>query len=184
MACLPLWLDYVLNALGALRIAGRLPPEHLLRQVFETCDTFDEARRLLETAPVARPVLFLLVGCAPGERVVIERDGEQARTYREGTAVANDWQEERPGWRPRCCGEGGPVENNRARRAAIVAWNGRGGSDTAWVTRPVLNGCTRLSVEMVPASGHLIVAGWEPDGRGSAAPATAVTAFQGFSTAV
>jgi len=181
---LPLWLDYVLNALGAFCIAGRLPPEHLLRQVFETCDTFDEARRLLQTAPVARPVLFLLVGCAPGERVVIERDGEQARTYREGTAVANDWQEERPGWRPRCCGEGGPVENNRARRAAIVSWNGRGGSDTAWVTRPVLNGCTRLSVEMVPASGHLIVAGWEPDGRGSAAPATAVTAFQGFSTAV
>lgn len=179
-----LWLDYALNALGALRGTGRLPPEHLLRQAFETCATFEEARRLLETLPVARPVLFLLVGCSPGERAVIERDGDRARSYRRGTAVANDWQEERPGWRPRCCGAGTPVENNRQRRAAMVAWTDRGGSDTDWVSTPVLNGCTRLSVEMVPSTGHLVVAGWEPDGRGSAEPATAMTTFQGFSTAV
>jgi hypothetical protein len=172
-----LWLDYALNAVSALHGAGRLPPEHLLRQAFEACATFDEARRLLETAPVARPVHFLLVGCAPGERVIIERDGEQARTYERDTVLANDWQEERPGWRPRCCGEGPPVENNRRRRAALAACAGRDGGDVSWVGRPVLNDCTRLSVEMVPASGHLVVAGWEPDGRGSAAQATMVTTF-------
>jgi hypothetical protein len=102
------WYDYALNAMLALRSTA-LPPEHLLRQAFETCATFDEARRLLETTPVARPVLFTLVGCKPGERVVIERDGETSRIYWQDTVVANDWQEPRAGWRPRCCGEGTPV---------------------------------------------------------------------------
>jgi hypothetical protein len=163
-----LWLDYALNALAGLRSTA-LPPEHLLRQVFETCTTFEQARRLLETTPVARPVLFLLVGCAPGERVVIERDGEMTRTYGQDTVVANDWQEPRPGWRPRCCGAGTPVENNRRRRAALAAWTGREGG---WVSGPVLNACTRVSVEMSPSIGELVVAGWENSAR-----ATAVTRY-------
>jgi hypothetical protein len=29
------------------------------------------------------------------------------------------------------------------------------------VSGPVLNGCTRVSVEMTPATGRLVVAGWE-----------------------
>ena len=75
-----LWLDYALNALGGLRSSGRLPPEHLLRHVFETCTSFEEALHLLKTVPVARPVLFLLVGTQPGERIVIEREETRART--------------------------------------------------------------------------------------------------------
>jgi hypothetical protein len=168
-------VDYALNGVMALRGKG-LPPEHLLRQVFETCVTFDEAQHLLENAAVARPVLFLLVGCLPGERVIVERNGEGARSYRDDTVLANDWQETRPGWRPRCCGEGTPVENNRRRELALSAWTGRDAPDAAWVSRPVLNGCTRLSVEMSPASGRVVVAGWEPDGD-SAFRVTAVTAF-------
>ena len=164
------WLDYALNALAGLRSTA-LPPEHLLRQAFETCATFGQACRLLEATPVARPVLFTLVGCEPGERVVIERDGEQARSYRQDTVVANDWREPRPGWRPRCCGEGTPVENNRRRRAALAAWRGRG-ADVDWVSGPVLNACTRVSVEMSPATGHLVVAGWEGSAR-----ATEVTRY-------
>ncbi|MBN9089027.1 MAG: hypothetical protein J0J01_19135 [Reyranella sp.] len=171
-----LWLDYALNALAGLR-ARALPPEHLLRQVFDTCRSFDEALFLLETAPVARPVLFTLVGCRPGERLVIERGGAGSRTYRDDTAVANAWQEDRPGWRPRCCGTGTPVDNNRRRRAALAAWAGRDADDEAWVAHPVLNETTRVSVEMSPATGRLVVAGWEPDGSGSAARATAVTRY-------
>jgi hypothetical protein len=34
------------------------PPDHLLREVFETCRDFGAARRRLETVPVARPVIF------------------------------------------------------------------------------------------------------------------------------
>ena len=172
-----LWLDYALNALQGLRGSGRLPPEHLLRHVFETCASFDEARRLLETAPVARPVLFLLVGTKPGERIVIEREETRAKTYRDDTVFANDWRERHPRWRPRGCGDGEPVENNIRRRTALAAWTGRDAHDFAWVTAPVLNACTRLSVEMCPASGRLVVAGWEPDGTGAASTVTFATEF-------
>jgi hypothetical protein len=171
-----LWLDYALNALAGLRSTA-LPPEHLLRHAFETCVTFEQAHRLLETAPVARPVLFVLVGCKPGERVVIERDGESARTYWQDIVVANDWQEPRSGWRPRCCGEGTPVENNRSRRASLAAWTGRG-AEVDWVSGPVLNACTRVSVEMSPSTGQLVVAGWEDSAR-----ATEVTRYE-LSTAL
>lgn len=165
-----LWLDYALNALAGLRSTA-LPPEHLLRQVFDTCMTFEQARHLLETTPIARPALFTLVGCTPGERTVIERDGQSTRTYRQDVVVANDWQERRSGWRPRCPGEGTPVENNRSRRAALARWTGRG-ADVDWVSGPVLNACTRVSVEMLPATGELVVAGWEDSAR-----ATEVTRY-------
>lgn len=172
-----LWLDYFLNALAAICGSGRLPPEHVLRQAFETCATFDEARHLLETSPMARPALFVLVGCEPGERVVIEREGAHARTYADDTVVANDWRDISGGWRPRVCGTGTPVENNRRRSAAMIAWSGRDADDFGWAVSPVLNAKTRLTVEMCPATGRLVVAGWEADGRGSAARATAVSAF-------
>ncbi|WP_422015172.1 hypothetical protein [Reyranella sp.] len=172
-----LWLDYVLNALAGLRSSGRLPPEHLLRHVFETCTTFDEARHRLETAPVARPVLFLLVGTRSGERIVIEREETSVRTYRDDTVFANDWREPHPTWRPRACGAGEPVENNIRRRSTLAAWSGRDANDFDWVTAPVLNACTRLSVEMCPATGQVTVAGWEAD-SGSAARVTAISTFQ------
>ena len=120
-----LWLDYALNAIEAFCASGRPPPEHLLRVAFETCANFDEARRFLEAAPVARPVLFLVTGCAPGERVLIEREIGALRTYRDDTVVANAWRDRSDGWRPRVCGEGRPMENNRRRMAAMSAWTGR-----------------------------------------------------------
>jgi hypothetical protein len=160
-----LWLDYALNAVTAFFSSGRPPPEHVLRLAFETCASFDEACRLLETAPVARPVLFLVAGCSPGQRVLIERDGEGIRTYRDHTVVANAWRDHPDGWRPRVCGEGTPVENNRKRVAAMAANAGVHPPDLQWVAPPVVNPCTRLAVEMCAASGRLVVAGWEAEGR-------------------
>lgn len=171
-----LWLDYVLNALDGFRNSGRLPPEHLLRQVFESCATFEEAKRKLETTPVARPVLFMLVGCEAGQRAVIEREEAAARTYRDQTVFANDWRMRRHGWRPRRCGEGEPVENNIRRRTALAAWRDRDSPECGWVATPVLNACTRLSVEMCPATGRLVVAGWEACGD-AAERVTAVSTF-------
>jgi hypothetical protein len=172
-----LWLDYALNALDGLCSSGRLPPEHLLRHVFETCATFREARQLLETAPLARPVLFVLVGCHQGERVVIERESTRARVYSDDTVIANAWRELSDGWRPRVCGVGTPAESNRRRTTAMFSWSGRDADDFGWAKAPVLNVKTRLTVEMCPGAGTLKVAGWEDDGRGSAAPATAFTEF-------
>ena len=160
-----LWLDYALNALAAFFSSGRPPPEHSLRVAFETCATFDQACRFLETTPVARPVLFLVAGCAPGERVLIERDGNDSRVYRDETVVANAWRDRSAGWRPRVCGEGTPVENNRRRVAAMAACTGRHPPDLEWAMAPVVNVCTRVAVEMCAASGRLVVAGWEADGR-------------------
>jgi len=64
-----------------------------------------------------------------------------------------------------------------ARRTALAAWTGRDADAFEWVTAPVLNACTRLSVEMCPATGALTVAGWEADERGAAARVTAISAF-------
>ena len=63
------WLRPYDLAANALRTWGirHVPPDHLLREVFETCPDFSAARRRLETTPVARPVIFTLVGCKRGE---------------------------------------------------------------------------------------------------------------------
>src|SRR5262245_57960802 len=63
-------LDMALNALRTWRIR-HIPPDHLLRAVFETAASFGEAKYRLETTPIARPVIYTLVGCRPGERCVI-----------------------------------------------------------------------------------------------------------------
>jgi hypothetical protein len=170
-----LWLDYIFNAVSALLRSGRLPPEHLLRQVFETCETFDEARHRLENTPVARPVIFTLVGVEQGQCLVIERECLTARSHTDATVAANAWQDMTAGWRPRACGEGSPIENNRRRSAALVAWSGRDADDFGWAMPPVINACTRLTVEMCPRDGTVAVAGWEADGHGGAMPVTAVT---------
>lgn len=167
------WTDYARNALQPLWSRDTWPPEHLLRHVFETCATFDEARALLEQAPLARAVLFMLVGTKADERVVIEREETTFRTRVADEAIANAWQDERDGWEPRVCGVGRPVENNARRIAALSAWSGRDTSSFDWVVPPVLNAFTRLSVDMSPSSGSLHVMGWEPDAAGGAMPVSA-----------
>jgi hypothetical protein len=131
-----LWLDYIFNALSALLRSGRLPPEHLLRQVFETCGTFDEARRLLENTPIARPAIFTLVGVEQGQSLVIERECMTARSYADATVVANAWRNMTAAWRPRVCGEGSPIDNNRRRAASLAAWSGRDADDFDWAMPP------------------------------------------------
>jgi hypothetical protein len=167
------WIDYARNAIGPLWTAGTWPPEHLLRHVFERCASFAEARAMLERAPLARAVLFMLVGVKPGERVVIEREAATFRTRVADGAIANAWQDARDGWEPRVCGVGRPVENNIRRIAALSAWSGRKAPAFEWVVPPVLYSFTRLSVDMAPANGALRAMGWEPDAGGSATPVSA-----------
>ena len=148
-----------------------------MRHVFETCATFEEACRLLETAPVARPVLFTVVGCKPGERVVIERHATISRVHRDETIVANAWRDETSGWRSRCNTVDDPVASNQQRRMGLATWAGRDDDTFAWAAPPVLNKDTRLTVEMCAASGRLAVMGWEPNGKGSVEPVTRRTEF-------
>ena len=56
---------------------------------------------MLETTPVARPVIYTLAGCTSGERCVIERTEEGYNTHSDRTCVANDWLESAEGWEGR-----------------------------------------------------------------------------------
>jgi hypothetical protein len=165
------WLrpyDILLNAFRTWRIRW-FPPDHLLRHVFETCRTYAEARQRLETTPIARPVIYTLVGCAPGERCVIERTEETFKTRTEETATANDWLDPSWPWEARVRAElmltrsyADCATNSRTRRTALADWPGR--FPTAgfeWAVPPVLNPCTRLAVELCPARGILRAVGYE-----------------------
>jgi hypothetical protein len=161
--------DLAVNALGTLLHVREIPPDQLLRQVLETCGNYDEARWVLETTPVARPVIFTLVGCTPGQRCVIERTERDGQTRESETAAANDWLNSTAQWEARI--GGGKIlsstfdeaaDNSRTRREALSRWPGCFAREGfAWITPPVLNPFTRLAVEMCPATGVLRAVGYE-----------------------
>jgi hypothetical protein len=165
------WLrvyDVALNALATGRIRFT-PPDHLLREVFETCGSFSQARHRLETTPVARPVIYTLAGCRRGERCVIERTEQGFESRDEDTGAANDWLRARAAWEARVSSQAmftrsyeEAAARNLSRKQQLAAWSGefaRGTFD--WVTPPVLNPFTRIAVEMCPAKGVLRAIGYE-----------------------
>jgi hypothetical protein len=163
--------DIAANALNTWRRVHHIPPDQLLRQAFEECATFAQARTLLETTPIARPVIYTLAGAQAGERCVIERTEEGFATRQEATSAANDWLNGRDGWEGRVgadvvmtCSSADAAEASRRRRTALAGWTGSPDRDSfGWVTPPVLNRFTRLAVEMCAATGTLRVAGYERD---------------------
>ena len=140
-----------------------------MRRAFETCADFGAARRLLETTPVARPVIYTLVGGAPRERCVIERTETDFVTREHDTCAANDWVPCRPGWEGRIGTRRFLVSSfadaagySRARRQTLAQWNGSPAArGLDWVRAPVLNPYTRLAVAMCPAEGILRVTGFD-----------------------
>jgi hypothetical protein len=165
------WLrpyDMILNARHTWRIRS-IPPDHLLRQVFETCRNYAEAKHRLERTPVARPAIFTLVGCRAGERCVIERQEDGFETREDDTSAANDWLHSSWPWEARVRTEvlltrsyEEAAQNSRTRRAQIAAWNGQFASGAfGWVVAPILNTQTRLAVELCPAQGVLRAVGYE-----------------------
>ena len=148
--------DASINLAQALLREDGWPPDHLLRYAFETCETFEDAIRLLSEEPLARPALFTLAGVTPEEIAVVERTERAARIVRGPVIVTNDWQTPRSGWRGRM----GP-ENNADRRRSIEAAHPED-KRFSWVVPPVLNHTTRLVVEMSAAeSGMLVARGYE-----------------------
>ena len=167
------WLrpaDMALNAVRTWRIRW-MPPDHLLRQVFETCRSYADARTRLERTPIARPAIFLLAGCKQGERCVIERTEEGFTTRTDNTSAANDWWQSTWPWEARVSSAvlltrtyDEAAANSRLRRETLAAWMpSLRGAGLAWVTPPVLNPMTRIAVEMCAADGILRVAGYEKD---------------------
>ena len=159
-----------------------MPPDQLLRQAFEGCADYAAARILLERTPVARPVIYTLVGAKAAERCVIERTEAGFVTRTEDTAAANDWVPSRPGWEGRIgmrrflvCSFAEAAGFSRARRDALAGW---GGSPSAtgfdWVRQPVLNPYTRLAVAINPATGTLRAIGYDTSGGLLPEPVTTV----------
>ncbi len=176
--------DITANAVNTWRRIRHIPPDQLLRTVFEECADFAQARRRLETTPIARPVIYTLAGVHPGEQCVIERTEEAFATRATATCAANDWLQSRDGWEGRVgadvvmtCTREDAGEASRRRREALAGWDGMFGGDSfGWVTPPVLNRFTRLAVEMCATEGLLRVAGYEwAPGAAEAQRATEVT---------
>jgi hypothetical protein len=179
------WLRPCDMALNGIRTWGirHLPPDHLLRDVFETCRDFGEARHRLEVTPVARPVIYTLIGCTADERCVIERTVDGFRTHTGVTAAANDWLQCQPRWEARVSANvmftrsfEESAGNSRRRREQLWTWSGRLEEEPfRWVAPPVLNLYTRLAVEICPALGELRAIGYESkDGAELPRPVTTV----------
>ncbi len=160
--------DIAANALRTWQLR-HMPPDQLLRQVFETCSTFAEARQMLETVPLARPVIFTLAGCTAGERCVIERQEESFATHTEPTAAANDWLMRHEPWEARVggtrifwCSYEEAAARSRDRLDTLLAFPGSFARDRfSWIVEPILNPMTRIGVETCAANGTLRVVGYD-----------------------
>jgi hypothetical protein len=161
--------DFIANAIAIWRREDLMPPDQLLRVAFETCADFADARRLLETTPVARPVIYTLIGCRPNQRCVIERTETDFLTRADDTSAANDWVPNRAGWEGRIgtrrfltSSFADAAGYSAARRDGLKNWDGAlSAPGFDWVREPVLNPYTRLAVAMCPAQGLLRVIGYD-----------------------
>jgi hypothetical protein len=172
-------VDYVANAIDAWLHVRHAPPAHVLRQVFETAPDYASAQAMLAKMPVARPVLFALIGTRPNETCVIERTATTARLIEGRVILANDWRSPQPGWEPRFCAEPAATDS-RDRCAALAAAVSMPSEPFGWLKPPVLNWATRVALEMCAADATLRVLGYEPVSR--TAPARQATHLFDLST--
>ncbi|WP_342362903.1 hypothetical protein [Terrarubrum flagellatum] len=173
------WLrvaDFALNGAKTLVSARDMPGIHLLRRVFDECETIGDAIDLLVATPIARPCIFTLVGCRADEVFVVEKEERSARVLRSPGATANAF---RPGghagfWEPRPCGGTfrEAASNNSERTTALDEAAPSSRSPFDWVRPPILNVFTRIAVEADPALGMLRVRGYEATAAGEPAQAT------------
>jgi hypothetical protein len=165
--------DIAANAWATLRRQRSIPPDQLLRFVFEEASDYAEAKRMLEVTPIARPAIFTLAGCRAGERCVTERTEDGFETRSDDFGAANDWLVGRPNWEGRIgardvltCTFEQAAAKSRARRESLAGWSGSFERDSfGWITPPVLNPYTRIAVEMCAADGRLRVLGYEVAGN-------------------
>src|SRR5207237_1243751 len=133
---------------------------HVLRHVFETAPDYATARQMLTRIPIARAAIFVLVGIAPSEACVIERQENEAHVIDGKVIVGNDWQRPCAEWEPRT--SGGPIESDSRDRCETL---GRGLAfhlqPFDWLVPPVHASQTRIAVEMCAGDGSLRVVGFE-----------------------
>ncbi len=150
------WLDWAINR-GRLLRRKAVPPTHLLRDIFDTCATYDEARERLIETPLAIPAFFTLSGTAPNQACLIEREETGASIHESPTACGNHWmQREVPGHYRGIDSAGRQNQMSKTRDQVADGFD--------WVTYPILNETTRVAVVANALEGKLLVRGYERDG--------------------
>ncbi len=150
--------DWVKNR-KALFKNQEMPPDHLLRYVFENASSYKEAKEMLSRTPICLPVIYTLTGTCPGEGCVIERTCDEA-FIREGNnpACANHFEGKflHTQWIPR------PIESHQ--RSRILGENGEqliSKQKFDHIPYPVMNEKTRLGFVASAASGTFFCQGFE-----------------------
>lgn len=163
-------LDWMRNRVHVYRNHA-LPPAHLLRKVFETASSYDEAKEMLMHEPISLPVIYTLSGTKAGEGCVIERL-ENTVAVREidsqgAVSVANHFESHLNGmgcgWMPRAY-----KSHDRSRLAGMLSPE-KISDDFAWFTYPVANPLSRLAMIAHANSGEFQVMGTD-----GATPVTAI----------
>lgn len=161
------WLDWAINRVRLWR-EDALPPVHLLRQVFDQCRDYEEAREILAGTPIATPAFFSLSGVEAEQCCLIERTEDEAAIMDGPRALANHWQYiDVPG---RYRGFDSPdrlaLMNGQFRDCA---------SDFDWLKPPILNPTTRIAAVMNARDGSIKVMGLEATPNGEAPGAERAT---------
>ncbi len=140
-----------------------MPPSHLLRQVFDKCRDFDDALATIRRTRLCIPAIFTLAGPLAGQTVVVERTATRSFQPAEPVA-ANHWASKPgPAGRPR-------HPSSPARRTAMCGLLASlPGWSLDWLEPPMLQADTRLVLMANPATGRMLLQGWERSG-----PATTV----------
>ncbi len=154
------WLDWAIERF-CLHKRRALPPAHVLRQVFDECETYDDAKRRLVETPLCMPAFFSLSGTHDTEGCVIERTETAAYIHESPFCIANGWLGMPAAGRLR--GYDSP-----GRRALMDKIYETAPNDFSWVTPPILNAATRLAVVANAAQETLMVQGWEENGAATA----------------
>ncbi|MCU0839378.1 MAG: linear amide C-N hydrolase [Rhodospirillales bacterium] len=150
-------LDWALSR-GRVWAQTAMPPSHLLRQVFETCHSYEDARARLRDEPICLPAFFILSGVEPNEGCVIERLETQAVVHDgQPACMTNHWR----GFALRSRLRG---EDTEARLAHIVTAANGDADGFAWLKPPVLNPATRVAAVANAARATLLVQGFEAAG--------------------
>lgn len=150
------WFDWLINR-GRLLGQKATPPTHLLREIFDTCATYDEAKQKLTETPLAIPAFFTLSGTAPEQSCLIEREENDASIHEGPSVCANHWiAKDIPGHYRGIDSQG--------RHSLMLNTRDQSKDGFDWVAEPILNETTRVAVVANAHTGKLLVRGYERDG--------------------
>lgn len=152
------WFDWAIHRRGVWRQSA-LPPSHVLRQVFDECRTYEEARARLVETPLCIPAFFTLAG-TDGEGCVIERHERRASVHEAPMSISNHWLN------LPLAGHYDRGTDTVGRRRAMDVCRDETPDGFSWVAPPILNHKTRAAVVANARTGQLMVQGWE--GRAAA----------------